>query len=200
VEPPSVADEVPEGERAFKLDEARQVLAAARDEVKPDLRWLPWICAYSGARINEVAQLRPVDFKKAEGVHFYHLSTTGGRTLKSQTTQRRVPIHADLIAEGLLDFVAEMNNSPEERMFPSRAQGNVRDWVWQDVGLTRTHLKPNHGWRHLFVDIARGAGMETAARWYLTGRVTGGSEQKYGGSEAVLPGLAEQIAKIPSYL
>lgn len=34
--------------RTYTMDEAKQVLAAARKETRHDLRWLPWMCAYSG--------------------------------------------------------------------------------------------------------------------------------------------------------
>ncbi|MEM9344513.1 MAG: DUF6538 domain-containing protein [Pseudomonadota bacterium] len=150
VKPPQKNDDVPEGERTFKLDEARRVLRAARGETKPERRWLPWLCAYSGARISEVAQLETDDFRTTEGVDFYILRTGGGRTLKSVGTQRRVPLHSDLIAEGLLEFVAEQRRAGGGRMFPRRSQGNVCEWIRKGVGITREELQPNHGWRHLF--------------------------------------------------
>ena len=50
--------------RTYTMDEAKLVLAAARKETRYDLRWLPWMCAYSGARIEEVAQLSKSNFFK----------------------------------------------------------------------------------------------------------------------------------------
>lgn len=39
--------------RAFTMDEARLVLSTARKESRPMLRWIPWLCAYSGMRVSE---------------------------------------------------------------------------------------------------------------------------------------------------
>jgi integrase len=46
--------EVSSEQRTLTLAEARKVLTMARSETSPEKRWLPWLCAYSGARINEV--------------------------------------------------------------------------------------------------------------------------------------------------
>ncbi|MEC5293197.1 hypothetical protein, partial [Aurantimonas sp. C2-3-R2] len=31
-------------------------------------RWVPWICAYTGARVNEITQLRRQDIKQIDGI------------------------------------------------------------------------------------------------------------------------------------
>lgn len=45
-------------ETSYTMEEARTVLAAARKETDPRRRWLPWLCLYSGLRINEANALR----------------------------------------------------------------------------------------------------------------------------------------------
>lgn len=190
----------PSDMRPFTREEARQVLRAARKETNVDLRWLPWLCAYSGARINEVAQLTKADFFEVDGEPFYRLTTMGGKTLKTQKSERRVPVHPDLIAEGLLDFVKASEAAPKERLFPPRSQGNVRDWVRNDLKITRPELQPNHGWRHLFEDKCMADGVSDSAKDYITGRSTGKSGAMYGKSEASLPGLAREMRKITSFL
>ncbi|WP_297778512.1 site-specific integrase [uncultured Roseovarius sp.] len=192
--------ETPSDMRAFTSEEARQVLRAARKETNVDLRWLPWLCAYSGARINEVAQLTKADFFEVDGEPFYRLTTMGGKTLKTQSSERRVPVHPDLIAEGLLDFVKASEDAPKERLFPPRSQGNVRDWVRNDLKITRPELQPNHGWRHLFEDKCMADGVTDSAKDFITGRSTGKSGAMYGKSEASLPGLAREMRKITSFL
>ncbi|WP_022720298.1 hypothetical protein [Rhodopseudomonas sp. B29] len=32
-------------------------------------RWVPWICAYTGAKVSEITQLVPSDFKVNKGIH-----------------------------------------------------------------------------------------------------------------------------------
>nr|WP_156882870.1 hypothetical protein [Rhodovulum sp. P5] len=189
---------VPLGERTLRIEEARAILRAARGEAKPELRWLPWLMAYSGARVNEVAQLRADDFFQVGNDWFYRLTTKGGRKLKNQHSARRVPVHPDLIAEGLLAFTGAAKAG--ERLFPERSQANLRDWVRKSVGLKREALAPNHGWRHLFEDMALTAQMQEAAKRYITGRASRGSDDDYGKSDAMLPALAVEMRKLPPFL
>ncbi|NDW02415.1 DUF6538 domain-containing protein [Salipiger sp. PrR002] len=187
-------------DRTYRMSEARTVLEAARHEVKPELRWLPWMCAYSGARIEELAQLMVDDFFECDGEWFYRLTNKGGKTLKNRHSIRVVPVHADLMDEGLLKFVYSANNAPAKRLFPNRSQGNVAGWIRRELKITRRELAPSHGWRHLFEDLALRAGMLDSAKTYITGRSGGKSAEGYGKSEAMLPGLYYEMQKIPSFL
>lgn len=187
-------------DRTFRLDEARTVLQASRATKKRDIRWLPWLCAYSGARINEVAQLRPDDFFQVGDDWFFRLTTRGGRSIKNQHSIRRIPVHPDVIAEGLLDFVFEPGRAVDQCLFPNRSALNVRDWIRDDLSLTRAELAPNHGWRHLFEDLAMSAGMSDTAKSYITGRSRGSSSEGYGKSDVMLAGLAREMRKIDSLL
>lgn len=56
-------------EKGFTADEARRILTASLEaqpkalsaEMAAARRWVPWICAYTGARVNEITQLTPRD-------------------------------------------------------------------------------------------------------------------------------------------
>ncbi|MGB8631769.1 MAG: hypothetical protein WCD69_20720, partial [Xanthobacteraceae bacterium] len=60
--------------QAFRPAEWRAVLTASlkfTDQNSPDAaarRWVPWLCAYTGARVGEIAQLRKEDVVKREGL------------------------------------------------------------------------------------------------------------------------------------
>lgn len=199
VKPPS-HQSVPSSERAYTLDEARRVLKASRKENMLERRWLPWLCAYSGARINEVAQLTPKDFFQVEDLWFYRLTTMGGKTLKTLTSERRVPVHADLINEGLIEFVTSLPGKSAARIFRPRSQSIISEWLRGELKIDRVELAPNHGWRHLFEDLCLVGGVRDSAKNYITGRTTGASGEGYGKSQAMLPGLAAEMAKVPSYI
>lgn len=187
-------------DRTLRLDEARAILRASRSEAKPTLRWLPWMMAYSGARVGEVSQLLAEDFFEAEGEWFYSLTTKGRKSLKNENSMRKVPVHPDLIVEGLLDFVRDARTKNVGRLFKPSAQQDLSDWVRNCVGVTRSDAAPNHGWRHLFEDMAGVGGMSGTAKLYVTGRASGSSADGYGKSDAMLPGLAREMKKIKSYL
>ncbi|WP_186393274.1 MULTISPECIES: integrase [unclassified Pannonibacter] len=184
--------------RTFTMEEAARVLTAARLESSPDLRWLPWMTAYSGARINELAQLTPGDFFHVGQDFFYRLTTAGGKTLKTRASERVVPVHPEVIREGLVDFIASLSGRPALRIFPTRAQANIAEWVRDKLRIVRAELAPNHGWRHLFEDQCMNGGVTDAARMYITGRASGKSSEGYGKSQAMLPGLAREIRKVPA--
>ncbi|MBV0912535.1 DUF6538 domain-containing protein [Anianabacter salinae] len=187
-------------DRTLRMSEARAILRAAREEAKPTLRWVPWMCAFSGARINEVAPLEPDDFFRYEGAWYYNISTMGGRSLKNVHSIRTVPVHPQLEAEGLIQFVQQVKAEGGRKLFLARSQNTVATWVREEVGLTRKELAPSHGWRHLFEDMAMRSGMSDSAKTYITGRSLGKSAERYGKSEVMLPGLARELTKIPSYL
>ena len=198
VQPPAHKT-VASDERAYTLAEARIVLKAARKEKYPETRWLPWLCAYSGARISEVSQLTPPDFFQVDGIWFFRLTTKGGKTLKTLTSERRVPVHPALIKEGLIDFVTSLPGNSSRPIFRPRSQPIISEWLRHKLKIDRTELAPSHGWRHLFEDLCLAGGVLDSAKNYITGRTTGQSGEGYGKSEAMLPGLYREICKVPEY-
>ena len=62
------------GRRGFNDDEARKVLTAAERETAPHLKWLPILCALTGARLSELCQLRGADVQREGGVWFLNLT------------------------------------------------------------------------------------------------------------------------------
>lgn len=184
----------PSDESAVTPEEAVAILQAARQETQdPRTRWLPWLCAFTGLRIGEASALEKADFFESEGLWFFEVSSSGKRSLKTLNARRKVPVHPALLAEGLRRFVEA---APAGRLFSAGAPDAVRDWIRGTVGIKRAELSPNHGWRHLFEDLCRRDHVSDDARLYLQGRSTGGSDQAYGRTRAMLPGLWREVAKI----
>jgi integrase len=183
---------------AIRPDEAIQVLRAARRQSDPRTRWLPWLCAYTGARINEVANLHREDFLESEGFWFFKINTSGGRSVKTASSVRYVAVHPALEVEGFRQFVEDATGG---RLFASGADDVVRDWFWDKAGagITRKGVSPNHGWRHLFEDLCIRDGVADSAKDYMTGRVQPGSAKDYGKTLARLPGLHREISKVVAF-
>ncbi|WP_342028053.1 DUF6538 domain-containing protein [Afifella marina] len=156
---PPTARSIPQGSRTFTLVEARAILQACRAETEPERRWLPWLMAYSGARINEVAGLTRDDFFERDGDSFYHIRSNAVRRIKTRTSERRVPLHPAIVEEGFLAFLKEQKKGV--RLFDNRADEALRKWVGREL-LTRD-VPPNHGWRHLFEDLCTNAGRRSYA-------------------------------------
>ncbi len=84
--------------------------------------WLPVLGLYTGARINELCQLRLDDIKKVDGIPYLVLqedSQDKELSIKNTASMRTVPIHP-LVAKELhfMSHVQTMRNKGETRLFP----------------------------------------------------------------------------------
>lgn len=183
---------------SYTLEEARHVLQKARSETDPRTRWLPWLLCYGGLRISEANALRKEDFYRCEGHWFFKVTSRGGRSLKTARSERKIPVHPALEAEGFLKWV---QTAASGRLFAPGATSFMGRWVRGDaVGITRTELAPNHGLRHLFIGLCRRNGVQDEPREYLSGHASAKVHAKYGSSDVMLPGLAAEMDKIAPLL
>jgi integrase len=145
--------------RAFHADEASTILIASvkitetRTAHEACKRWVPWLCAYTGARPGEMTQLRGADVIERDGVHAIRITPAAG-TVKGGTA-RTVPLHEHLIAQGFLEFVhgrgrgplffnpvASINNpDPTKQKKPRAAQARQRLATWvRALGVSDPHI------------------------------------------------------------
>jgi hypothetical protein len=91
--------------RGFSDAEAVLILRQAASERDPVRRWIPVLCAYSGARIAEICQLRGEDIIQQAGIWCMKFDPAAG-ALKNVNSERAVPLHPAIVASGFLEFVA----------------------------------------------------------------------------------------------
>lgn len=188
--------------RGFRDAEARAILEAARRDTRLHYRWVPWVCALSGARIAEVCQLRAEDIRDEDGAWIMHFSWDAGR-LKNTGSDRRVPVHSALVTEGFLDFVRTIKAGPlfkeiSPDRFGSRGGNGTKilsRWVREVVKITDENVGPNHSWRHRFKSLCRAHGIDKEFHDALTGHRPGDEGSNYG--EVPIPALAREIEKLP---
>src|SRR5262249_23898428 len=100
----------------FKPDELRTLFAALPREVKPAqhspetaLPWVALIAAYSGMRLEEIAQLSATDVheQQANGatITVIDIHNGGNNALKNKASARLVPVHSELVRAGFLAYV-----------------------------------------------------------------------------------------------
>ena len=87
---------------------------------KPHEYWTPLIGLYTGARLDEIAQLRLKDIEKKDNIWCYSITDDGiETTTKNTSSVRTIPIHPSLIDLGLMDYVEDVRSvAPEGRLFP----------------------------------------------------------------------------------
>lgn len=171
-----------DGEIFAILKASLQEYPLASDHVRNARRWVPWICAYTGARVAEITRL--------ESRHFVRESGIDGISIERSKTGRArlIPVHRDLKKEGLLDLVEMRGGKPlffdESKLadahlviHKTRAEG-LADWVGGLEGVGE--VAPNHGWRHRFETECRRIFMNEEIREYLLGHAFKNSGGDYG--------------------
>ncbi|MDQ2635098.1 MAG: site-specific integrase [Pseudomonadota bacterium] len=154
--------------------------------------WLPLIALYAGARRTEIAQLKLGDIRTGgAGIAFIDFNDEGDdQNLKTATSARSVPIHRDLIAAGLLDYVAEragraMVEGPLWAEFTSPIGPKAKLWSkWFGRYLGEHSVdspsKTFHSFRHTFKRACREAGITEEVHHAFTGHAGGGVGRSYG--------------------
>jgi integrase len=109
--------------KAFSLDQLQLLfseLTAPASEAanKQYLRWASLIGLFTGARVNEVAQLHLSDIQEVGGIWCFDLNEKMGKQLKTDAAMRIVPIHEKLLATGFLEFVELRREGISDRLFP----------------------------------------------------------------------------------
>ncbi len=199
-----VAKQKVERERGFTDEEAKTILQTALAYSKPRQeseglaaakRWVPWICALTGARVSEVTALRKDSFRTVRGVHVVRIMGT------KNGAYRDVPLHPQLEEIGLLEFVENAVPGPlfyDEKDQKGRGAQNQSEklakWI-RSIGLTDERIQPNHGWRHRFTTKARAVGMDHEKREYILGHTLPGLGSVYGD----MAGLYHEVIKLPRY-
>lgn len=90
---------------AYTLDDLKR-LHNALHGVKDWKRWVILIGRYSGMRQNEICQLYHSDVMKVDGIWCFRIDNLNpNQTIKTESSRRFVPLHSQLLALGLLDFV-----------------------------------------------------------------------------------------------
>jgi integrase len=191
-----------ERKRSFTDEEAKIVLRAALLEKDSVKRWIPWIGAYTGARLSEICQLRCEDILEIDDVWCIKFAPEAG-SLKTSGSERVVPIHPALLESGLLSYVSQVRSgalfaelSPDK--FGKRG-GNGTKMIGRFVrqlGLKDRRLSPSHSWRHRIKTLGRKHALAQDILNAITGHGSKSVADSYG--EFPVEALFRELCKIPA--
>lgn len=167
-------------------------------------RWLPWLCAYSGARVGEMAQLRKQDLRREGHVWIIRITPEAGTVKDGEF--RDVPLHPHLVDQGFPDFVSKSadgylfmqpsdNTDKAVRGAWRTTKNRVRDFVREII--TDPEVQPNHGWRHRFRTVARDVGIPRDVSFAITGHDSKDEGDKYG--KVSVKAKAAAVDLLPRY-
>jgi integrase len=165
--------------------------------------WLPVLGLYHGARLGELCQLDKADVVKRSGIWCFKITDSegeDGKSIKTDTSDRYVPIHKRVIELGFLRYLASVTS---KKLFPlikpdkkGRWAGNISKWFGRyrkDIGLG-DRFRDFHSLRHGWKSAARGAGIPEEHHDEITGHENGAVGRGYGSVPIVI--LKKEIDKI----
>ncbi len=194
--------------KGFTDDEAKAILTAAsnlqrRGEQRWTFdakRWVPWLCAYTGARVGELAQLRKQDVTRESG-HWVIRVTPEAGTVKTNEA-RKIVLHPQIIEQGFVEFVASASNGhlflkvgkDGDVLGPLQGVKN-RLAEFARAIVTDPNVAPNHGWRHRFKTVGMEAGIAPRILDAIQGQAARSVADTYG--DVTVSTMAAAIAKLP---
>jgi len=195
--------------RSFSQDEIRQIfsLPVFNGDETPhgDMAyWIPIILYYSGARVEEIAQLRKGDIVEESGIPCFRLAMGEGQSIKMGNT-RQFPIHSHLLELGFLEFV----QSRTYQLFTDKSDVNRKysynygRWWGNYIrkhGLTREGIKPTHSFRHTLVTLCRDLNIREEIQDSILGHNENSSERvkvSHGYGETSVQAQRNVIEQIP---
>lgn len=196
--------------KGFTDDEARIILSAALNhklggeapKTWAAKRWVPWLCAFTGARVGELAQLRKEDVTRRDGLWVLRITPEAGTVKTNQA--REIVLHAQIIELGFDMFVERA--SAGHLFLTPRQDGDVlkplqtlknRLAEFGRESVSDAGVAPNHGWRHRFKTVGMEVGVAPRILDAIQGHAPRSVADDYG--DVTLKTMAEAIGKLPYY-
>lgn len=179
--------------------------------------WLPLLALFTGARLEEMAQLRPYDvvqdtYSDADGqtqkcwfIKIFEVDGEDGTTVKTAGSERVVPVHPVLEELGFTTFVEAQQNAKHVRLFHLLKPGGYGrlgnkwgEW-WSGymrgtIGITDKR-KVFHSFRHTFKDMARHSGLPEGIARQIMGHSGEDVADDYGSGYSLCQ-IVEGMAKV----
>jgi len=179
--------------------------AVAGRKFGPAEFWLPLIGLYTGARIEEIAQLRVKEIRRHPTLgHFFHITDEGEDSeVKNESSRRRVPVHQGLLDTGLLAYaesLPDQNGYLFPTLIPDKYQRRSSGYGKEFGKFLRDELKildrrkVFHSFRHLFKHRCRELGISEDVHDALTGHTNASEARSYGNDEYPLEPLFSAMA------
>lgn len=198
-------------EKGFRDDEALTILKTCKAYTPPRKesaqiaaakRWTSLLCAFTGARITEVTQLRKDDVRSENGVTIIRITPEAGSVKTGN--YRDVPLHRQIIEEGFMDFVDAApagplfhKSKPDKALIGARtASGRVSNWL-QAEGVIPDGVSPNHGWRHRLKTVGQELEISDRVIDAIQGHAGRTAGDDYG--DVTIAAKSRALERLPSY-
>lgn len=168
--------------------------------------WLPLMGRATGARLEELCQLRIDDFTEQQGIQCIRIDDSReGQSLKNASSRRVLPLHPVLLDLGLLQHVESVKATGADRLFPEleAVRGKLGHAPSKWFGRYKTKLgitdsrKTFHSFRHTLIDDLRDAGVQDSLIKRIAGHEDAAVTFSVYGSRTPLKAMLEALLTIP---
>jgi integrase len=174
--------------------------------VKDDKYWLPLLGLYHGNRLEEFAQLIRSDLRREDSIWYFDINDDGDKQVKNEQSKRRVPVHPQLLALGLIEYIEDIAPSSSDPLFPQLKPGGAdgkrghaftKWWTRyrKEVGLYEPGLD-YHSFRHGVTTKLFASGVSEVFVDELTGHEGKGTSRAVYTKEMPLRKLYEAICQV----
>jgi integrase len=196
--------------KGFYDSEAIAILKHAREFVPgreaPKLaaakRWVPWLCAFTGARVGEMIQIRKEDIRREGRLWVLRVTPEAGPVKTDEA--RDVVLHRQITEEGFLEFYDKSKGGylfvdPKAgelgvRNAVKTARNKVNEFVREVV--KDKNVDPSHGWRHRFKTVGIDQGVEMRVLDAIQGHAPRNVSEGYG--DVTIKAKANAITRFPA--
>jgi integrase len=154
----------------FKTGRGDRTASGGHWRFQPHRYWLPLLALYTGARLNELAQLYLTDVRtSAAGTWYLDFNLEQrdkleepDKRLKTVNSERAVPLHSFVLQRGLIDYVNALRAAGHQRLFPELRFDPVKGYGKQagqwfnerflgnQLKIPRDGMQTFHSFRHNF--------------------------------------------------
>lgn len=200
---------------AFTPDQIETMLAELRKGksglANRDYRyWGSMIGLYTGARLNEIAQIMLDDIKQEDGIWYFDMNDDGdNKKLKTEASRRYVPIHNALLDLGIIAYRDKLKRQGKARLLheltycKKNGYGKKLGHFFNQVFLPKLGMKKPeivfHCFRHTAITRLLQAGEELPVVQSIVGHERSGTAmQIYFREGYKLPRLKQAMDKLHS--
>jgi len=168
--------------------------------------WSFLIGIFSGMRTNETAQLRIEDIIKKENVWMISIDEAEGKSVKTTSSIRKVPVHPTLINLGFIDYVKIIKSKGVDRVFPeltkqrdgysTKISQHYNEKFLPSVGVWKKQVKVLYSTRHTFINRCYKKGVDRDIIKSIVGHEPDFTLDVYGGSPFTPKQLYQGISKV----
>lgn len=169
--------------------------------------WIPLLGRFTGARLEELCQLRVSDFILQQDIQCIRIDDSHEtQNLKNSSSRRLLPIHPTLIQLGLLQYMESLHTTGAERLFPELepVRGKLGHAPSKWFGRYKTKMgitdpkKTFHSFRHTFIDDLNESGVQDSLVKRMVGHTDASTTFGIYGSRTPIKAMWLAIKGLPS--